>query len=297
MRIFVFAENENFLNKLCQSMHALSDQVEAIVIGNIDSINGAANIWQLPEQENRRLEDYTDSILAFIKKEQPDWVVFEPIKRCKFIAGVIAASLNTTVLTDILSIKEQVAQRMVFGGLALQKEKVVGPITIAVIGSGVFEEKSFPAGTQTASIDFVEPRHSLKLLKTEQKPSSNVNIANAKRIIGIGRGIGKEENIKYIQQLADKIDAELGCSRPIAESEGWMPKEVYIGVSGLMLSPDVYLAAGISGQVQHMVGINRSKTIIAINKDKNAPIFKQADYGIIGDLKKIIPVMINSLSK
>lgn len=292
MRVFVFSEKENSLNKLCQSIHPLGDEVEAIVIGNVSSVNGVSKIWHLPAQEGRRIEDYTDSLLAFIKKEQPDWVIFEPVKRCKYLAGMIAAGLGTSVLTDVLSLHDHLAQRMVFGGLALRKERVLGPTAVAMIGNGVFEEQQFPVCTLTDNIPFIEPRHALKLISTELNSGSATNLSDAKRIIGIGRGIGKKENIPLIRQLADKINAEIGCSRPVAESEGWMPKETYIGVSGLMLSPDIYLAVGISGQVQHMAGINRSKIIIAINKDKSAPIFKQADYGIVGDLQKILPSMI-----
>ena len=99
-----------------------------------------------------------------------------------------------------------------------------------------------------------------------------------------------------VRQLAAAIGGEVGCSRPIAEGEKWMPKENYIGVSGLMLAPEVYIALGISGQVQHMVGCNRAKVMIAVNKDKNAPIFQQADYGIVADLYKVVPALIKQFA-
>jgi electron transfer flavoprotein alpha subunit len=99
-----------------------------------------------------------------------------------------------------------------------------------------------------------------------------------------------------IEELAAVMGAEVGCTRPIAEEEKWLPREVYIGVSGVILAPEVYLGIGLSGQVQHTVGINRAKLIFAINKDKNAPIFKQADYGIVADLYKIVPALTVALS-
>ena len=95
-----------------------------------------------------------------------------------------------------------------------------------------------------------------------------------------------------VEELAGLMEAEVGCSRPVAEGMNWLPKERYIGVSGAMLKPDLYLALGISGQVQHMVGVNQAKAIVAINKDKAAPIFSQADYGIVGDLYKVLPSLI-----
>ena len=93
------------------------------------------------------------------------------------------------------------------------------------------------------------------------------------------------------RELCDKIGGGLGCSRPLTEGVDWLPRETYIGVSGLMLSPKVYVSLGISGQMQHMVGANRSGVIFAVNKDKNAPIFKQCDYGLVGDIVDVLPAL------
>ena len=122
-----------------------------------------------------------------------------------------------------------------------------------------------------------------------------VNRTAAKRIVGVGRGVGAEEKIAALEELAEKIGAEMACSRPIAEGEKWMPKNRYLGVSGVVVKPDVYVACGISGQVQHMVGVNEARVIVAVNKDKNAPIFKHCDYGIVGDLNKVIPALTELL--
>lgn len=297
MRVLVFAEKEASLIKLCQSVHGLGDQVEAISLTQAAFVKGAEKVWHLPVKEGLRLEDYVPSLVAFFAAEQPDWIVFEPTKRCKCVAAMVAASLKISVLTDVLDIKNGIAERMVFGGLAIQKEKVAGKISMVMLGSGVFAEQDLPAGAATGVIAFVEPAHSLKVVRTEHLQGSKADLGSAKKIIGVGRGIGKAEDLQMIQSLATGIGAEVGCSRPIAESEGWMPKETYIGVSGLILSPEVYLAVGISGQVQHMVGINRAKTVIAVNKDKNAPVFKQADYGIVGDLYKVLPALVDKFAK
>lgn len=115
-------------------------------------------------------------------------------------------------------------------------------------------------------------------------------------MVSVGRGIGSKENIAIAEELAKEIGAEIACSRPVAENEKWMEHERYVGISNLMLKPDLYLAVGISGQIQHMVGANGSQTIMAINKDKNAPIFQFADYGIVGDVMKILPALTRQLS-
>ncbi|MDR0500215.1 MAG: electron transfer flavoprotein subunit alpha/FixB family protein [Coriobacteriales bacterium] len=134
------------------------------------------------------------------------------------------------------------------------------------------------------------------VLEVKPRKTESVNLAAAKRVIGVGRGFAAKEDLELAFNLASKLDAELACSRPITESENWMARERYIGVSGVVVKPELYIALGISGQIQHMVGVNQAKTIIAINKDKNAPVFKQADYGIVGDIYEVLPVLTSALS-
>lgn len=114
-------------------------------------------------------------------------------------------------------------------------------------------------------------------------------------LVKIGRGLTKQEDLEMVYAFAAKLGAEVGCSRPIAQGENWMAISRYIGVSGVMLKPDIYVALGISGQVQHTVGVRDAKIIIAVNKDKNAPIFKQCDYGIVGDIYKVVPALTELL--
>jgi electron transfer flavoprotein alpha subunit len=243
------------------------------------------------------VEDYTDTIAALLQKETPDLLLVESTKRCKVIAGRVAAIIGASVITDVMEFTPGMeASRMVYGGVAVRKEKAAAATAIAMVGSGVLESCSGAASQGVVeTLAFVEPGVRIKTISKEQKPKVCVDLPSAKRVVGVGRGIVKEEDLAMIRQLADAIGGEVGCTRPIAEAERWMPKETYVGVSGLMLAPEVYIALGISGQVQHTVGVNRSKVVIAINKDKNAPIFKQADYGIVGDLYKVVPAMINKL--
>ena len=124
-----------------------------------------------------------------------------------------------------------------------------------------------------------------------------MDLSKAKRVVGVGRGLAAQDDLKMVHELAAVLNAEVGCSRPIAEGENWMERERYIGVSGVLLKSDLYLTLGISGQIQHMVGANASQTIFAINKDKNAPIFQYADYGIVGDAVKILPALTAALAR
>jgi electron transfer flavoprotein alpha subunit len=300
MKVWVFAERNATLNELCSGAHQLGERVEAIVIGSPDqqTVNSADKVWLIPAQEGIMLEDYTETIAALVAKEKPELLLVEPTKRGKLIAGRLAALIGASVIADIMELNQDgQARRMVYGGTAVCLEKAKTATTIGMVGPGVLVGSSETVTNQAEAetVNFIEPKIKIKVINKEQKPKVSVDLPSAKRVVGVGRGITRAEDIAMARQLAQVIGGEVGCTRPIAEAEKWMPKEYYIGVSGLILAPEVYFALGISGQVQHMVGVNRSKLVIAINKDKNAPIFKQADYGIVGDLYKVVPALINQL--
>ncbi|MCU7718176.1 FAD-binding protein, partial [Escherichia coli] len=147
------------------------------------------------------------------------------------------------------------------------------------------------------TVPYVAPRHEILCRERRAKAASSVDLSKAKRVVGVGRGLAAQDDLKMVHELAAVLNAEVGCSRPIAEGENWMERERYIGVSGVLLKSDLYLTLGISGQIQHMVGGNGAKVIVAINKDKNAPIFNYADYGLVGDIYKVVPALISQLNR
>ena len=126
---------------------------------------------------------------------------------------------------------------------------------------------------------------------------TGVDIAGVTKLVAVGRGFRKQEDLKLAQDLAAALKAELACSRPIAEEEHWLPIDHYVGISGNTVKAELYLAVGISGQVQHMVGARESKVIAAVNSDEHAPIFESADYGIIGDLYEVLPLLTAAIKK
>ena len=298
MTILVFAEKNRTLVELCSGARQLGDRVEAIVIGDAQA-GFADKVWNIPAQGDAMLEDYTETIAALVEKEKPSFLLVEPTKRCKLIAGRLAAILGASVITDASELtKEGEAKHMVYGGAAVRKEKATTATTIVTVGSGIFEESApVTKDSEVETVEFVEPAFKMKVVGKVQKPKVSADLGKAKRIVGVGRGLAAEADLEIVRNFAAAIDAEVGCSRPIADGEGWMPKETYIGVTGLMLSPDIYIALGISGQIQHVVGMNQSKVVIAVNKDKNAPIFKYADYGIVGDMYKVVPALTEHFNK
>jgi electron transfer flavoprotein alpha subunit len=144
------------------------------------------------------------------------------------------------------------------------------------------------------------PVHSpsiVKVLEKKVKEREPKDIAESRVLICVGRGVEKKEDVALARQLADVLNGEVACTRPIAEEYHWLPEELCIGLSGMQVKPDLYLGLGVSGQVQHVTGIRTAKVIAAVNKDENAPIFKAADFGIVGDLYDVVPKLIAELKK
>jgi electron transfer flavoprotein alpha subunit len=187
-------------------------------------------------------------------------------------------------------------ESLMFGGGAVRSQSAAD-VSIIIVGGGFFPAEERAVADSPVLIQEGKPVSSgARLVERRTRETESVDLTAAKQVVSIGRGIAKKEDIAIAADLAKAVGGELACTRPIAEGENWLPRERYIGVSGAVLKPDIYWAVGISGQIQHMVGVAGAKTIVAVNKDKNAPIFKQCDYGIVGDLYKVLPVLCKSLN-
>lgn len=298
--VWVIADSIDSQAELCAGADHLGKKVTLLFAGNKNLVANADVVYYLGEITNGMIiEHYIPTILSLVLKEKPDLVLVSSTKRGRLIAAAIAAEVGTSVLSDVkeILITDAVeSKRMVYGGAAFRTEKANG-VVVATVGNGLFESGEQKSAGQIIDVPFVVTDVSIKCLEKRQKVGEKVNLSTAKRIVSVGRGFTKQDQLKLADDLAAAIGAEIGCTRPIAEGNGWMAKERYIGVSGLMLKPDIYIGLGISGQVQHMIGVNQARIILAINKDKQAPIFKQADYGIVGDLLKILPVLTEKFAK
>jgi len=298
MKIFVLAERAKAARELCAGARLTGDSVQLVAVTPDVALTGVADtVFSIAVPESSMLEDALDTVASLVASEQPDMLFVEPTRRMKLLVGRLAARLKTSAVTDVLSIGEAgEASAMFFGGIAHRRVKSAGALTVMFVGPGVFAD-AVPSGTdQVATVEFVAPGTAITRTGVAAVEKSGVDLTAAKRVVGVGRGIAAEEDLDMIRAFAKAVDAEVGCTRPLTETEHWLPREIYIGVSGVMLAPDVYFAIGISGQVQHTVGIDRAKTIIAINKDKNAPIFDHADYGLVADLYKVVPKMTEQLA-
>jgi electron transfer flavoprotein alpha subunit len=248
-----------------------------------------------------RFEDAFSSLRALVERDGYEVVIFRSTKRARLLAARLAASFKTAVLTDSTRVWAEGAsvfsERMVYGGSALRVEKAVASPAIVLVSDGLLaSQEATGAPASTIELEF-EAASGVSCTEVKKREAESVNLAAAKRVVSIGRGLEKDEDLALINDLAATLGAEVGCTRPIAEGVCWLARERYIGVSGAMLKPDLFIAIGLSGQIQHMVGANKSKCIIAVNKDKNATIFKQCDYGIVGDLYSVVPKLTAALKQ
>lgn len=300
--VFVIADSPEAFNELVPAAAVLGGRTEAIYVGADEAAArralalGAGKLHVSPARLGEIFEDHADTLAALVKGSGAALVLMRADKRGRAMAARLGVRLGAAVVNDVSSIGEGVFGHMAYGGLAQAREKPKSPIVIATVAPGTFRTVEMESGEGAVEkLEFIEPKHPIRLRQSKARQASSADIGKAKRLVGVGRGFSKKDDLALAQKLADAIGAELACSRPIAEGEQWLERERYIGVSGAMVKPELYLAAGISGQVQHMVGVKDAKTIVVINKDKNAPIFRFADYGIVGDLYKILPALAKAL--
>jgi len=239
-----------------------------------------------------------EMIFRASEKLKPSVVLIGPTRQGREVAARLAAKLGAGSLSDVfgLSVSEQmlVCDRNAYAGRVLARMSAPMPC-VATVRAGAYPPNAAP-GSSLQEFDAGEVATKVKVLKTTRKEAGKVDLRKAKTIVSVGRGMKKKEDVALIESLASSLGAAVGCSRPISSDLGWLPEECHIGLTGISVSPELYLAVGISGQLQHVAGIKDSKVIAAINSDKDAPIFQAADYGIVGDLYQVVPALQRLLS-
>jgi len=243
-------------------------------------------------------DGYNAALKQFIAAESPDTIVFPHTYQVRDYAPALAARLGRVLIGDVTQIAEgPVFIRSLMQGRLSGSYKSSGSPTLISVQSGAFraeEGQSGPAeiATFTPSIEASQIR--TKPGEPFRGAAQTVDLSSAPMIVAVGRGIREEGNLSLVQDLAASLGAEIAASRPICDN-GWLPIERQVGSSGQTVAPKLYLAVGISGAIQHLVGMKGSQCIVAINKDAEAPIFEVADYGIVGDLFEVVPALTEAI--
>ena len=282
-------------------------ELEAVVLGGADAASVAeelrgCGVAGVRLAESEALADYTPGgyigvLAAAIAAESPSLVLFPHTYQSVEYVPRLAQASGAALVPEAVSFESRdgrlVWRRPILGG-KLQAEVAVrgdGPALVS-LQSGAFSADELQRGVEPAPLrplagDAAADR---EVLGVEEAGEQEVDLSQAQIIVAVGRGIGKEENLPIIQELAAALGAEIGASRPVIDS-GWLKRERQIGSSGQTVAPKLYIGAGISGAIQHLVGMKGSRVVVAINKDPGAPIFSVADYGIVGDLHEVVPAI------
>jgi electron transfer flavoprotein alpha subunit len=234
----------------------------------------------------------------------PFLVLFPHSYRVRDFAPKLATRFRRVLVTDAIGHRleagELVLIRQLFQGkLDADVRFLSAPPNFASLQVGAYPADQVEAGS--AEVETFRPKLAPAMIRTRgQAPfrasDKHIDLSAAEIIVSVGRGIKDKENLPLVEELAQLLGAELAASRPICDN-GWLPMERQVGSSGQTVAPKLYLAIGISGAIQHLVGIKGAKTIVAVNKDPDAPIFEMADYGIVGDLFEVVPALIEELRK
>lgn len=249
-------------------------------------------------------DGYTAALRQLVERAQPQLVLFPHTYQVRDFLPKLATALGRVAVSDVVSHRVENGQpvlvRQLFQGKINVDVRFAAAVpNFASLQAGAYRADRLAEGS--ASVENFPPQISsadirIKPLELFRESQRAVDLGAAEIIVSVGRGIKEADNIPMVQRLAEALGAELAASRPICDA-GWLPMERQVGSSGQTVAPKMYLAVGISGAIQHLVGMKGSRTVVAINKDPNAPIFEIADYGIVGDLFQVVPELTDAVKK
>ena len=259
-----------------------------------------------PALDSYTADGYVMALSAVIEREAPALVFLPHTYQTRDFAPALAARLDRPLVTDVTAIRKD-GDRLVYvrpmfqGKLSADVAAAGPPPHLVTIQVGAFRADTAARGSAPAPVQKVAASVDASAIRQRpeaafQEARQAVDLSQAERIVAVGRGIKGQEHLSLAEQLAHALGAEVAASRPICDA-GWLPMDRQIGSSGQTVAPKLYVALGISGAIQHLVGMKGSRTIVAINKDPEAPIFEVADYGIVGDLFEIVPAIVAELNK
>ena len=261
---------------------------------------GAAKIYvaESDDAENYLITPFVDVLASLAESAAPSGVLLAATADGKEIGGRLAARIGSGLLVDVVEVKEgSVGVHSIFGGAFTVEAVIPGDTPVITVRPGAIEAE--PAGGAGEVVNVEVPAHAENATKiTSRQPAvagDRPELTEATVVVSGGRGVGSAENFSVVEELADSLGAAVGASRAAVDS-GYYPGQFQVGQTGKTVSPQLYIALGISGAIQHRAGMQTSKTIIAVNKDEEAPIFEIADLGIVGDLFKVAPQLTEAVN-
>jgi len=312
MSILIYADSSNgsltknafeAANYGAQLAEATGTDVFAIVTGSSSDLEVLGNygVSKVLHASDASLDNFDPQKIAYVVAEaareiNADTIIFSHDYTGKAVAPRLAAKLDAGLVTGAIALPNgNLVKKAVFSGKAFAEIEIsTSTKIISVLPNSVDKiETGGAAEVSSFSVDIPSTGVTVKEVK---KASSELSLTEADIVVSAGRGLKGPENWGMIEELGGVLGAALACSRPVADI-GWRPHHEHVGQTGIAIRPNLYIAAGISGAIQHLAGVNGSKVIVVINTDSEAPFFKAADYGIVGDAFEVVPKMIEAIKK
>ena len=300
---WIIVTEEKQLSALVATARELNGTVTAAVVGSRNLVDAAAAagpdaVKWIEISQKYPAEAYAGQVAQLIAADAPKAVISSATAEGRALAGATAAKLGASVIPRGLRLSVESEHIRVERADLDDRviETVVSAVPVVTFYGGDDVEQTNSA---SAPIEHIAAENiaDITIEKTEHAAGADAGITKAAIVVSVGRGLKKKEDLLIIQALADVLGAEIGCSMPIADDLGWIPQDCYVGRSGQHITPELYIAIGIQGAPQHLEGIKGAKVVVGINNDPDAPIFKAADYGILGDLYEVVPTLQTALGK
>jgi len=314
--VLVYSDNKNLTIEMLSKATELSKEnktkVTAVIIGKTDEklakeyISYGADQVFISETdiEEFKAEEYADIFKKIVDETKSEILLIGSDKNGKELSARLSGLLNAGCVVDSNNIYfkdgKLNAERVVYSGKSIAVEQFKSKPAIITIPSKAFDplKKDESRKGEITKKQIKPDSYNSKILKTQELKTEGANVEDAEIIISCGRGFKNKEDIKLANELAEITKGKtVGCSRPIAADLKWLSEDHWIGLSGHKVKPKLYIAAGISGQIQHIAGMRDSGVVVAINKDPDALIFKSADYGVVGDLYEVLPKLTNAIKE
>ena len=304
-------ENKN-IKKVTQELISMSNQIstslnketELCLIGDGASssskqVKGVKTVYFCDTEDFFDTDSIFTTLQNLVEQIKPSVVLFPHSNQGKDLAAKLSAKLNSSIIADIVELKidgeDLIARKSVYSGKAYANIKVISAVKVFTVRPNSVQIDDLQQEPELKTLEF-QKQNRLTFSNKQTLDKKKVELTEASIIVSGGRGIKDPKNWPILQELADTLGAALGASRSVVDS-GWISHSHQVGQTGKTVSPNCYIACGISGAIQHLAGMGSSKCIVAINTDKEAPIFKVATYGVIGDLFEVVPALTEEAKK
>ncbi len=297
MKALLFSDKEDILMQMATMFRTKFDIDLLTFSENVEMTHFGAK-RQLNLKVSYAADALANYVTSLINKENYDYFVAGSTAIGREVAAMVAETMGFDMISEILSMElsdsKVTTTRFFYGGKTIITEQ--SKARVFTVMPGLVDPVPVSDTSEVVKLETV-PDTKLKIEAVTPKQKGSVNIEKADILVSVGRGIGKKEGIDLARSLANVVHGEVSGSRPICLDYHWLEEERQVGLSGKRVKPRLYIALGISGQIQHIAGMRGSKMVIAVNKDKNAPIFSECDYGMVGDLYQVVPALIELLKK